>query len=123
MASVEKPIENAILEYLKQIGIFAWKNQSTGMWDPTKKLYRKSWNKNHINGVSDILGILPDGRFLAIEVKTPKPNKTYPSKNQREFIERITHSGGMAIVARCVGDVSDALDTYGVKTCVTILPT
>jgi len=89
--SLEKPIENAILAYLNFSGILAWKNQTVGIYDPVKKIYRKSRNIYHISGVSDILGVLPDGIFLAIEVKVEKINskgkkiKTYPSREQQEF--------------------------------------
>lgn len=94
----EKDIENLILEYLQVRGIFAFKNQSVGIYDPRTKRYRKSYNKFHINGTSDVLGILPDGRFLAIEVKTKK-TKTRASEAQLSFIDNINKNGGVAFVA------------------------
>lgn len=99
----EKTIENAILEYLRGRGVFCWKNQSTGIYDPRKRSFRKP-SKFHLNGVSDILGIF-DGKFLAIEVKRLLPKKTYPSPAQRDFIASVKEQGGVAFVARSVEDV------------------
>jgi hypothetical protein len=78
----EKDVENLILTFLRIKGIFCWKNQSTGVFDPTKRTFRKSHNRHHINGVSDIIGIV-DGRMLAIEVKKP-----YISKKTNRVMER-----------------------------------
>jgi hypothetical protein len=94
----EKPIENSILDFLSSVGIFAWKNQSVGVYDKSRKVYRKSNNVHHINGVSDILGILPDGRFLAIEVKHPSRKNT-ATDNQRLFIDLIEKNKGVAFIA------------------------
>lgn len=104
---LEKEIENAILEYLALIGIYAWKNQTTGVYDTKRKIFRKSWNKYHINGVADILGILPTGMLLAIEVKT---KKTYPSQNQKDFLKNISDNKGIAFIARSIDDVKRVLD-------------
>jgi hypothetical protein len=102
----EKLIENQILHYLFKRGIFAWKNQSVGVFDPVKRIYRKSNNPFHIKGVSDILGIMNDGRILAIEVKTEKGRA---SPEQQLFIQKIKDRGGIAFVARSVYDVEKEL--------------
>lgn len=105
----EKSIENSILHWLNMSGIFAWKNQSVGIFDPVKKIYRKSNNPFHIKGVSDVLGILPDGKLLAIEVKS-KTGKASPE--QLEFIEKIKKSGGVAFVARSLDEVIETVRVY-----------
>ena len=92
----EKEIENSILEFLAFQNINAWKNNSTGIYDPRVKRFRKKTKYDRI-GVSDILGILPDGLFLAIEVKKNEKEKLRPS--QVEFIEQINSSGGIGFVA------------------------
>jgi hypothetical protein len=104
----EKEIENAILDYLSfRNDVFAWKNQSTGIYDPIKKCYRKSNNKHHINGVADILGLFR-GRPLAIEVKAARGRAT-PS--QMDFLFKFHKMGGIAIIARNVMEVKIALDS------------
>lgn len=75
-----------------------------GIYDPTKKLFRRPASKFHINGVSDILGMFHGGRWLAIEVKSRKGRL---SPEQSLFIDEINAGGGMAFVARSVQDVID----------------
>ena len=105
------------------IGIFVWKNQSTGLFDPTRKVFRKSNNPHHISGVSDILGILKDGRFLAIEVKKPYVSKKtlkfkyrtqeelqkLASVDQVNFLEKIRLSNGVSFYADSLDVVEQQL--------------
>ena len=109
----EKAIEKHILAFLRAKGIFAWKNQSQGTYDAKKGVYRRPMNPFMIKGVSDILGILPDGKFLAIEVKSARGK---PSDDQRDFIERILRDNGVAFVARSVEEVELALFMGGEQT-------
>lgn len=119
----EKQMENTILTYLRNKGIFAWKNQSTGTYDPTRKVFRKSKNPHHINGVSDILGVF-EGRFLAIEVKKPyisKKTMGIKSKTQDEleklasddqvlFINTVKARDGVAFYADSIDVLEDQLE-------------
>lgn len=97
---LEKEIQKTILDWLELNKIFAWTNKTQGTYDPVKKIFRKS--KNQMNGVPDILGILPDGRFLAIEVKR-KPNK--PSAEQIEFIGKAQSLGALCFVSYGLDDI------------------
>ena len=105
----EKEIENLILEYLKLRNIFAWKNNTMGVYDKNRGTYRKNMNKYAINGVADILGVLPDGKFLAIEVKTPK-GKVSPA--QQNFLDRVNKENGLAFVARGLEEVVTKIKEY-----------
>lgn len=102
----EKLIENHILNWLAWNKFFVWKNQSVGIFDPVKKIYRKPNSIHHLKGVSDILGIYK-GRFLAIEVKS---QTGVVSKEQKEFINNVNKEGGIAFVARSIEDVKKALE-------------
>ncbi len=95
---VEQSIQSAILQYLRFKGIFCWKNNTAGIYVRSRNTYIPS----HAPGVSDILGILKDGRFLAIEVKAPKGRI---SPHQQQFIDEINARGGVAFVARSVEEV------------------
>lgn len=97
----EKRIETQILNFLRMNDIYAWKNESTGVYDPVRKVFRTNHNPFKIKGTSDILGIY-HGTFLAIEVKTAK---TYPTADQKLFMENIRERGGIAFVARSIDDV------------------
>lgn len=86
-AMKEKEITTQIRNVLKLYGVFHWKVfQSLGSTP----------------GVPDILGILPGGRMLAIEVKTER-GKVSP--HQERFIKNINDNGGLAFVARSFDDV------------------
>jgi hypothetical protein len=57
-------------------------------------------------GCPDVLGQLRDGRTLACEVKKPS-GKTSPE--QEAFLKCVRANGGVALVARSVDDVMEAL--------------
>jgi hypothetical protein len=57
-------------------------------------------------GCPDIIGQMVDGRLLAIEVKRPS-GRVRPE--QREFIDKASAHGALAIIARSVSDVWTAL--------------
>jgi hypothetical protein len=48
-------------------------------------------------GSADILGCLPGGRFLAVEVKAPDGRL---SPEQRDFLENIRDLGGLSMMVR-----------------------
>ena len=52
-------------------------------------------------GSSDLIGIAPDGRFLAVEIKTSKGRAT---SEQVNFIEAVRNRGGIAGIARSPAD-------------------
>ena len=101
----ENAVVNEILEYLQWIGIYAWHNKNISTYDPRTDRFRR-FGKYEIRGVADILGILPDGKFLAIECKTGY-NKA--SNVQKEFIKNINDNGGVAFVAYGIEDVKEYL--------------
>ncbi len=102
----ETDIQSAILDFLSYNKIFAWRNNNTPVYDPTRKAFR-AMPKGSIKGVADILGILSDGRMLAIEVKRPK---CYASKVQKEFLTNINNNEGVGFVAKSVDDVRNVLN-------------
>ena len=102
----EFQVEAQILAYLRSINIWCWKNPTSGFFDTKINRFRKHSSPYAINGVGDILGILPNGRFLSIEVKSDKGKL---SEHQKVFIEKINSNNGLAIIARSVEDVKKCL--------------
>ena len=102
----EADFQKAILQFLKLKGFYVWRNQSTGIFNPKGKGFIPLGQ----TGVSDILGILPDGRFLAIEVKKPKGKAT---PNQIEFLDNINKHKGLGFIAVTVEDVQKILSDGG----------
>jgi hypothetical protein len=106
----EKSVELSILQFLATIkGMKAWKNQTTGVFDPVRKVYRPLVGKYTGRGSSDILCCY-QGRFIAIEVK--RPTGSVLSLDQKKFLEEIILSGGIAFVAKSIDDVKEQLKIH-----------
>jgi len=105
----ESEIQSLILGWLLTKGFYAWRNHSQGTFDAKSGRYRAMNQIGARKGVSDILGVLPDGRFLAIEVKGAKGRT---SQEQDAFIRMVNSLGGLAFVARSLEDVKGYLEDY-----------
>jgi len=90
----EATIQLDILTYLRWRQIPAWSTHS-------------SRNHPETPGMADIVGMLPGGRFLAIEVKS---EEGVVSKEQREWLNRVHAHGGLVILACSVEDVQKVID-------------
>ena len=107
MGASENNVVNEILYYLNLSKIFAWRNNTQGTYNAKRGAYFF----NGLAGVADILGVLPDGKFLAIECKAPKkkPKKDNPLDNQVIFKNNVLKNKGKYILADCVSDVIEGL--------------
>lgn len=91
----ESALLKSTLAYLRAMQIKAWRNNTGGIrW--TRKDGRAAVTKFGLPGASDVFGILPDGRFLAIETKRPSES---PTPEQWRFLLEIQRSGGVAFWA------------------------
>lgn len=79
----------------------AWIN-NTGAYKSGQRLIRFG-----LVGSSDIIGILRNGIFLAIEVKVGRDSQ---SDQQKNFEAMICRFGGVYILARNVGDAIEGID-------------
>jgi len=101
----EGKIKHASLKFLKQRGIYCWNN-------PTGAVkIRGEWFHFGKAGSSDILGILPGGRMLCVEVKTRQGRV---SPEQREFLNTIKKHGGLACVVHSVSELAEVLRREGI---------
>lgn len=91
----ETAIVKKIKDWLEKHGCFVYKTHGTPM-------SRK--------GQSDLIGCLPDGKMLAIEVKQPGKKAT---ELQLRFILAITNNNGVAFVSTSVEDTKFALISSG----------
>ena len=102
----EHGVQLAILEFLAYKKIMAWRcNSGAAVFESNGRKRFVSFGRK---GMSDILGILPGGKLLAIEVKAPKTGRVTPE--QQDFLNDINRHGGCAFVARSVDDVQSWLD-------------
>jgi hypothetical protein len=98
-------IKTAILRYLERRGFFAWNNTTGAVQIRPGKFLR--FGKV---GSSDIIGILPDGRFLAVETKAPAGRL---SAEQKIFMEKVQGEGGLATIARSWQELDTILRQEG----------
>ena len=96
----ETLLVKACLSLLRAKGIFAWRN-NTGATKIGTRFIRFG-----TVGASDILGVLPDGRFLAVECKRPGNVVTAA---QHAFQDSIQEANGVALVCFSVGELESAL--------------
>lgn len=86
----ESVVVGSCLSLLSIIGIYAWRNNTGALQDKHGRMVRYG-----LRGSSDIIGILPDGRFLAIECKR-EGGRIRPE--QKEFIAKINKNGGVGAI-------------------------
>jgi hypothetical protein len=101
----EGKVKADCLEYLRLIGAFVW-NNPTGAYQARPG----EWVHFGKTGSADIIGLLPGGRFIAVECKADTGRV---SGKQQEFLEQVRGMGGIAIVARSYSDIADALLRHG----------
>lgn len=103
----ENNVVDVVMTYLSyKKDYFCWRNNNQAVWDAKNNCFRKS-PKYSIKGVADIIGIhKPSGKFIAIECKK---ERSYPSKEQKWFLETINKFGGIAFVARTIDDLIENL--------------
>lgn len=106
---LEADIQSAILELLARHSKVAWAGRinSGAAMLPGKGGKLRPVRFNSIEGISDIIGQMADGRFLAIEVKRPSWRKPSDEreKAQAAFLGQVLHAGGVAFFARSVDEV------------------
>ena len=96
----ESELQSQILEYLEYRGILRTKINAGNVFLGNRRIRLAE------SGWADIIGMLPGGRFLAIETKAPL-GRIRPS--QLLFLGRVRTDGGLAIIAESVKDVEEAL--------------
>lgn len=103
----------SVLAYLDHCPAVAWAHKmNTGAHVESGTDERGSKVRRFIRygfpGLSDIIGQLRDGRFLAIEIKV-KRDKLSPE--QAAFLDQVNAAGGIAFVARSIEDARENLET------------
>lgn len=92
-----------ILQALRTHNAVAWvRRQSTGTAKIQGRYIKFGWA-----GCSDLLGMMKDGRLLAVECKRPKGGKL--SNDQAHFLAMVNQFGGCGFVATSAIDVFNNL--------------
>ncbi len=110
-APVKAPREtdlcNACLQLLRLRGIYAWRQNVSGI-KRRDRAGREFWAAPGLRGVADLIGVLPGGKFLAVETKTAAGKL---SPEQAAFLDNIRAAGGVAVVIRSLDELVSLLDT------------
>jgi len=111
MMTTEADVIRAVDAALTAFGIFHWRNNTGAV------KYEGTQGKRFVRyghpGSADILGVCPDGRFLAVECKRPKaPGQPGGrlSALQNEFLTAVNKNGGVGIVVDGVDELEKQLD-------------
>lgn len=88
---------------LRKNNVIAWRNNTVGIWDASKQIYRK--NPSTLKGVPDIIGFSKkDGRFISVEIKAGKDRL---SQDQLLFKSFCDGSGAFWCLIRNLNDVKE----------------
>lgn len=104
----ESQLQSLILLTLSEAGCKVWRCETAGVW-VGRVIHRTGGSVTLADarmiqagltkGGADIIGVAPDGRFLAVEVKT-ETGRIRPE--QEVFLQVVRKAGGIAGVARSV---------------------
>lgn len=96
----EQDIQEAICEYLALKKYFFWRQNTMGLFDSRKKIYRRM-PRYAMNGVSDII-LVHGGKIICLEVKRPGGSL---SQSQKDFKDGLLKAEGQYYIVHSVFDV------------------
>jgi len=99
----ESDLLSYALTILKRSGLVAWRVPNGPVMHSING-GQKVFKKSPIKGFPDIAGVMGNGKFFAIEVKTPKGRL---SPEQVEWIAKLNMSGAMAVVLRSRQEIDE----------------
>lgn len=99
----ETKLQREILDYLLLRGVFAWRNNA-GFLRVGKRLIEMA-----PAGSPDIIGVLPGGKFIGVEVKCPGEEAR---PNQVQFHERLRSYGAAVAVVHSVTEARQFIDQH-----------
>lgn len=104
MTKTKKVTANALtkqtIKILSLHGFNVWRQNNGGVYDPTKKAFRRN---SSTPGVPDVIGYdKKTGVFVCAEIKAGKDKL---SIFQERFINDVIRAGGSAFVIRTVDDI------------------
>jgi hypothetical protein len=109
----EKEIQMMCIQYIQYRGVMCWRNNTGSFvrnyYNQKEQKWKQTFFRAGQKGHADIFGVLPDGKFLAIEVKTLTGKL---SKEQVEFLADVKKNNGVAVVVRSLEDIVVALAPY-----------
>jgi hypothetical protein len=96
-----------IIEFLCMHGHVAWRNHTTGIYDPRNRRWRQIAKRSR--GIGDVIGCLRGGHHIEVEVKT---GDDLPHEDQIAHRLRIEAAGGIYFL---VDDFDDFHREYNAR--------
>lgn len=115
-APSEQALVRQLLDCLRIRGVFCWRQNQGRMPIQRKDGRTRLVRFAHVDGISDIIGVLPGsqanpaGRMLCVEAKRPRGKMT---ADQSGFLERVTSRGGLALCVHSLDELIAALEAEG----------
>lgn len=94
-------LKRNIVRLLNMSGNSAFINNTVGIWDEGKQLYRRNRDRNAIGSGDVIACIKPTGHHAEIEVKT---GNDVQSEDQKRYQSRLERAGGTYILVKDLDD-------------------
>jgi hypothetical protein len=102
-------LKSLIISDLTSNGFLAWNNNTMGVFDPVKKIYRKNKDRSAI-GSGDIIACI-NGNYVEIEIKIGKDKQ---SPEQIEHQKKVEKSGGTYYVVKSMSDYNKIKSSWRV---------
>ena len=101
---LEREVLSAVVNQIHALGIFAYRQNTMGVYDRKIGGYRK--NSNTMKGCADIIGLLKtqSGKFLAVEIKRKGKKKEWRPE-QQIYCENIRENGGIYLLVDSIDDL------------------
>ena len=107
--SPEATVGKQVDSFFESIGAYVRTIKSDGTMDKKIRGGKGGWRKSaQGSGISDRVGILRFGRFVAVELKAPGKKKSL-TLSQFRYLQKIIDRNGVGCVADSVADVKLAL--------------
>lgn len=105
----EKQVEKEVLDWLLQNGFSVDVYDSKAIFSETAQRYKKS--KAMKEGTSDLLGVSPQGFFVALELKSPKKEATC-TLDQRNFLQDKIEKNGFGLLVSSVSFLQETWSSW-----------
>lgn len=92
-------LKRLIISDLNNCGHLAWNNNTVGVYDPKRKIYRKNKDRSAI-GSGDIIACI-NGKYVEIEIKIGR-DKQSPAQQMHET--RVLKAGGRYVIVKSYED-------------------
>ncbi len=121
MGAAENAVVRACMDTLTHLGVPHIRNNTGAQVIPATAVSRRRFIKYGTSGWPDIIGVLPDGRFLGVECKAPdqdyligrKKRKTGLSDTQKAVRYTLVKHQALWITAKSSTEMLDDLKSEG----------